>query len=52
MDLIHQAHLCRGGLIHQARNLRGIRMREEEKGVVDCRGLIHQAHLMDLNRIY
>jgi len=39
-------------LIHQVRTFRGTKMREEEKGVVDCRGLIYQAHLMDINRIY
>ncbi|GAG52038.1 unnamed protein product, partial [marine sediment metagenome] len=27
----------------QARTFRRAKMREEEKGVVDCRGLIHQA---------
>jgi hypothetical protein len=39
-------------LIHQARTFRGTKMREKKKGVADCRGLIHQAHLMDINRIY
>jgi len=47
MDLIHQIHIGCRGLIHQARTFRGTKMREEEKRVVDCRGLIYQTHAYD-----